>query len=272
MNSEPALTNPSSFTKPLPSASNTSRPPGTSSTSAANPICRTMPVSTSRQSTAFLWLENNQAMPTSTARPNRPKATRDRPSIHFPCGHCRARPRSVGQAGRGGQQSAGSGTSLWRSAVACDHPVAPLALGHLQAAVGAAQQGRQVVAVVRARGNAGTEGQPQGLEVAALGIERALAQHTPDRIDALPGGAQRLRHHQYEFLAPQAHQSLVALGHALEDFDHMADRPVAGMVAGLVIDTAEVVQVDQRQAEAAVLLAGYLQQPRHAMQQPGPVR
>ena len=54
---------------------------GTSSTKAANATCNATPVSTRRQSTAFLLFENSQAMPISTARPNRPKPIRASASI-----------------------------------------------------------------------------------------------------------------------------------------------------------------------------------------------
>ncbi|MNM26592.1 hypothetical protein D3C81_370570 [compost metagenome] len=80
MNFEPSLTKLSTFTKPWPSASNTSRPPGTRITSAAKAICRVMPVATSFQSTARLLLENSQVMPISTAKPNRPKPILPKPS------------------------------------------------------------------------------------------------------------------------------------------------------------------------------------------------
>jgi|GEM_PF-5636755 len=80
MKPEPSLTKLRILTKPWPSQSNTSRPPGTSSTSAAKAICRLMPVATSFQSTAFLLLENSQVMPISTARPNRPKPILPKPS------------------------------------------------------------------------------------------------------------------------------------------------------------------------------------------------
>ncbi len=52
MKSDPALTKLNTLTKPLPSASNTSRPPGTSNTNAANEICKARPVATSFQSIA----------------------------------------------------------------------------------------------------------------------------------------------------------------------------------------------------------------------------
>ena len=84
MNSEPALTKPRIFTKPWPSASNTSRPPGTSSTTAAKPICRAMPVPTRVQSTRRLLFENSQVSAISTASPNRPKPARTSASIPFP--------------------------------------------------------------------------------------------------------------------------------------------------------------------------------------------
>jgi hypothetical protein len=54
---------------------------GTRSTNAAKAICRPRPVSTSFQSTAFLLLENSQAIPISTASPNRPKPILAKPSI-----------------------------------------------------------------------------------------------------------------------------------------------------------------------------------------------
>ncbi len=80
MKVDPSLTKLSTLTKPLPSASNTSRPPGTSNTSAANEICRARPVATSFQSIARRLLENSQVMPMSTARPNRPKPILPKPS------------------------------------------------------------------------------------------------------------------------------------------------------------------------------------------------
>ncbi|MNV34211.1 hypothetical protein D3C71_1256210 [compost metagenome] len=80
MKLEPSLTKLRILTKPLPSQSNTSRPPGTSSTSAAKAICSVIPVATSFQSTAFLLFENSQVMPKSTARPKRPKPILPKPS------------------------------------------------------------------------------------------------------------------------------------------------------------------------------------------------
>ncbi len=87
MKPEPSLTKLRILTKPLPSASNTSRPPGTSSTTAAKAICSAIPVTTRRQSTARLLFENNQAMPISTANPNRPKPILPKPStMRLPLG------------------------------------------------------------------------------------------------------------------------------------------------------------------------------------------
>ena len=91
MKFDPALTKLSTLTKPLPRALNTSLPPGTSSTSAAKAICSVTPVTTSFQSTDFLLLENDHAMPISITRPNRPKATRAIASTQFspaPCTGC----------------------------------------------------------------------------------------------------------------------------------------------------------------------------------------
>ena len=88
MKPEPAFTNSRIFTKPWPSQSNTSRPPGTSSTRAAKAICSVMPVATSFQSMARRLLENSQTMPISTARPNRPKPIRPKTSSMYsprPC-------------------------------------------------------------------------------------------------------------------------------------------------------------------------------------------
>src|SRR5690606_40376462 len=94
-------------------------------------ICRVMPMKTSRQSTDFLWLENNQVMPINTARPNRPKATRAKPSIQFTFGMCLA----TAQVMAAGAVAATVGLSI-----AGHDPVAALAFGDLQPAVGATEQ------------------------------------------------------------------------------------------------------------------------------------
>ncbi|MCY1248276.1 hypothetical protein D9M72_616900 [compost metagenome] len=87
MKREPSLTKLSTLTKPSPSSENASRPPGISSTTAAKAICRVIPVITSRQSTERLLFENSQAMPISTANPNRPKPILPKPStIRLPLG------------------------------------------------------------------------------------------------------------------------------------------------------------------------------------------
>ena len=95
MNLLPSLTKLSTFTKPWPIASNTSLPPGTSSTTAAKAICRPTPVATSFQSTRRLLFEDSHAMPISTARPNRPKATRVMASTQFSPMRTRNRQRVV---------------------------------------------------------------------------------------------------------------------------------------------------------------------------------
>src|SRR5688572_5744852 len=117
MNVEPALTKLRILTKTWPSQSNTSRPPGTSSTSAANAICRVTPVTTSFQSTAFLLLENRNTMPISTASPNNPNPIRPKPSNIV-------QPRLVPESKqtRAGQQ-AGQGKSSRTSAYTAQcHP------------------------------------------------------------------------------------------------------------------------------------------------------
>src|SRR6187455_2976013 len=83
MNLLPSLTKLRTLTKPWPIASKTSLPPGTSSTTAANAICRPTPVATSFQSTRRLLFDASQAMPISTARPKRPKATFAMASTQF---------------------------------------------------------------------------------------------------------------------------------------------------------------------------------------------
>lgn len=79
MKLEPSLTKLSTLTKPWPSQSNTSRPPGTSSTSAANEICSARPVATSFQSIARRLFENSQVMP--MAPPDRIGQSRSFPNL-----------------------------------------------------------------------------------------------------------------------------------------------------------------------------------------------
>src|SRR5690606_15918407 len=207
MNSEPALTKASTSTNRWPSQSKTSRPPGTSSTRAANAICRVTPVPTSFQSTRPLLLENSQVIPMSTARPKMPKPIRVNASIVslFPW-DCRRRAAT-------GQRSAGPGGGQLGSGVAGDDPVAPGGLGRLDPAVGTAEQPRSGGAVLGPRGQPRAEGEGEGV-LAACGQERALDQGPAQAVQALPGAAGGAGQHHHELLAADPGQGLVLGQHA----------------------------------------------------------
>src|SRR3546814_1309655 len=100
------------------------------------------------------------------------------------------------------------GAALPRSGVARDHPVAAVALGQLQAAVGAAEQGGNVAAIDRKRGQATAEG--DHLRVAAgFGPERPVAHRTAQAVQAFP---RRSDEHTSEL------QSLMRLSYAVSCF------------------------------------------------------
>src|SRR4249919_2957979 len=69
---EPCMVKLDSTTKPCASALKIAAPQEVSNTNIANRICSTTPVATSFQSTAFLLLENSQAIASSTLKPNKP--------------------------------------------------------------------------------------------------------------------------------------------------------------------------------------------------------
>ena len=64
---------------------------------------------------------------------------------------------------------------------------------------------------------------------------------------------------------------LVLFQHPLQLGGDLADRAVAALVAGLVVDPAEPVQVQQRQRQRAAAAAHRVEDARHALQQPGAV-
>src|SRR5690606_10733404 len=207
MNSEPALTKPSTCTNTWPSQSKTSRPPGTSSTRAANAICRVTPVPTSFQSTLPLLLENSQVIPMSTARPNRPKPIRVKTSIVnlFPW-------EAAGPAATE-QRSAGPEAGQPDSGVPGHDPVAAGGLGAPHPAVRAAEQARGAGAVLRPCRQSGAEREREGV-LAPFGQEGVFDQGATQAVQAFPGTSGRAVQHHHELLAAYARQGLVVGQHA----------------------------------------------------------
>ena len=76
MNSEPANVKFSSPAKPAPMVSKTTRPQSVRNTIKANRICKPMPIPTTRQLTAFRFVESAYAMAVSTRSPNTPLSKR----------------------------------------------------------------------------------------------------------------------------------------------------------------------------------------------------
>src|SRR5690606_3200152 len=194
MNSEPALTKPSTRTKRWPSQSNTSRPPGTSRTRAAKPTWSATPVPTSFQSTRPRLLENSHVIPMSTARPKAPKPIRVNTSIPNPF------PWHDPRCAATGQRSAGRVAGQPLSGVAGHDPVAAGGLGLLQPPVGAAQQPGGVGAVLRPGRQSGAEGECEGV-LAALGQEGPIDEGPAQAVQPLPGAARGAVQHHHELLA-----------------------------------------------------------------------